>query len=103
MKCYDQAMQPDSSVTIVIDYDAPAKLMKWPSLNGERISVRDGANPYTIVSATLSNCVRRLATKSESQRHLYEIHTSPQPAFDTAVLPASEALAISERKEFPAE
>jgi hypothetical protein len=96
-------MQPDSPATIAIDYDAPAKLMKWPSLKGERISVRDGANPYTIVGATLANCIRRLAAKPESQRHLYEIHTSPQPAFDLGILPASEALTISERKDFPPE
>ena len=57
---------------------ASAKLKKWPSLNGERVSARDGAVPYTLVEASLADCIRRLATKPESQRHLYEIHTSDE-------------------------
>lgn len=68
---------------------ASAKLKKWPSLNGERVSARDGAVPYTLVEASLADCIRRLATKPESQRHLYEIHTS-----DETVLTAAEALAL---------
>ena len=68
---------------------ASAKLKKWPSLNGERVSARDGGIPYTLVEASLADCIRRLATKPESQRHLYEIHTS-----DETVLTAAEALAL---------
>jgi hypothetical protein len=66
--------------------------MKWPSLKGERISKRDGANPYTIVQTKLADCVRRLAGKPESQCHLYEIHTE-----DGTVLSAADALEMVKR------
>jgi hypothetical protein len=72
-----------------INLETPAKLMKWPSLKGERISPEDGAAPYTIVQASLADCVRRLLSKPESQRHLYEIHTS-----DGTVLSAANAIAL---------
>lgn len=79
-----------------INYDAPAKLKKWPSLKGERISAQDGAVPYTIVQSSLADCVRRLLSKPESQRHLYEIQTS-----DGTVLSAADALAIAMRIDHP--
>lgn len=66
--------------------------MKWPSVNNERVTKRDGAVPYTIVGTSLSDCIRRLATKPESQRHLYEIHTA-----DGTVLSATDALSSLER------
>lgn len=69
------------------DNDIPAKLMKWPSVRGERVSARDGAIPYAILHAPLRNCVERLRAKPESARHLYEIHL---PGGD--VLSADDAL-----------
>ncbi len=66
--------------------------MKWPSLKGERISKRDGAIPYTIVQTKLADCAHRLATKPESQRHLYEVHTA-----DGTVLSAADALEMVKR------
>jgi hypothetical protein len=35
-----------SSAGIHIDFNAPAALRKWPSLNNERISASLGARPY---------------------------------------------------------
>jgi hypothetical protein len=66
--------------------------MKWPSVSGERVSKRDGASPYTIVETKLADCARRLASKPESQRHLYEIHTG-----DGTVLSAADALEMVKR------
>lgn len=91
-------MTGSNSMEIAINYDAPAKLMKWPSINNERVSKRDGAVPYTIVATSLSDCIRRLATKPESQRHLYEIHTS-----DGTVLSAADAIALQNDQPPPEE
>ena len=41
----------------------------------------DGAVPYTLVEASLADCIRRLATKPESQRHLYEIQPATRPCY----------------------
>ena len=79
------------------DSDIRAKLMKWPSLRGERVSARDGAIPYTILQAPLPDCVDRLRTKPESTRHLYEIHLP-----GGAVLSADEALHADDQQP-PAE
>jgi hypothetical protein len=77
---------------IAIDYDTPAKLMKWPSLNGERVSARDGAVLYTVFHGTLAECIQQLQEKVASQHHLYEIHTG-----DGTVLSATDAIASLER------
>jgi len=64
-----------------IDFNAPAVLRKWPSLNNERRTESPG--PYLLLDGTLDDCIRGFVAKPVSMRHLYEIHTSPQP-------PASE-------------
>lgn len=69
--------------------DTTAKLMKWPSLNGERISPKDGASPSTIMHGSLRDCVDALRAKSEASHKLYEIHTG-----DGATMSAAEALAL---------
>jgi hypothetical protein len=69
--------------------DATAKLMKWPSLSGERISPKDGASPYTIMHGSLRDCTDALRGKPEASRKLYEIHTG-----DGAIMSAAEALAL---------
>jgi hypothetical protein len=60
-----------------IDFDAPAILRKWPSLNNERIPNAWGGVPYLIFEGTLDECIKQFMSKSVSQ-HLYEIHTKPQ-------------------------
>jgi len=67
---------PDSEVQI--DFDAPAALRKWPSVNNERVSASLGARPYLIIDGTLDECIRKFMSQPISQRHLYEIHTAPQ-------------------------
>ncbi len=72
--------------------DTTAKLMKWPSLNGERISPKDGASPYTIMNGSLRDCVDALHGKPEASHKLYEVHTG-----DGAIMSAAEALALVPR------
>ena len=68
-----------------VNFDAPAVLRKWPSLHSERRT--EGAGPYLLVDGTLEECIRELIGKPTPVRHLYEIHTSPQPPLAGAVLP----------------
>lgn len=69
-------MKPDQDTKI--DFLAPAALMKWPSVNKERVSAALGARPYTIIAGTLDECMRKFMSQPVSQHHLYEIQTAPQ-------------------------
>jgi len=80
-----------------INFDAPAALRKWPSLNKERIS---NANPYSIVEGTLDECIRQFTSKPISQQHLYEIHTAPQGELITAVLSAKQIIDLARLRDF---
>ena len=60
-----------------VNFSAPASLRKWPSLGNQRSG--EAANPYLLLDGTLDDCLRRLMAYAASTRHLYEIHTAPQP------------------------
>jgi hypothetical protein len=89
-----------SSTDVHIDFNAPATLRKWPSLNNERISASLGARPYLIVEGTLDECIRQFLAKPASQRHLYEIHTAPQTDLVSAVLSAEHIVEIARLRDF---
>ena len=57
-----------------INFDAPAVLRKWPSLNNQRRT--EGPGPYLLIDGTLDECIREFIAKPAPMRHLYEIHTS---------------------------
>jgi hypothetical protein len=80
-----------------IDFDAPAVLRKWPSLNNERIG---SATPYLVVEGTLDDCIRQFVLKPISQLQLYEIHTAPQGDVITAVLSAQQILELTRLRDF---
>jgi len=80
-----------------INFDAPAVLRKWPSLNKGRIS---NATPYFIVEGTLDECIREFTSKPTSQHHLYEIHTAPQGELITAVLSAEQIIELARLRDF---
>jgi len=80
-----------------INFNAPADLRKWPSVNSERVS---GSQPYLLVEGTLEECVRHFIAKPTSQRHLYEIHTNPQSDLVTAVLSAKHIVEIARLRNF---
>lgn len=68
----------DSELTASgINFEALATFRKWPSLNGQRRI--DSAGAYLLLNGTLDECIRQFLTKPVSTRHLYEIHTLPQP------------------------
>ena len=81
-----------------VNFNAPATFRKWPSLNNQRRT--DGGNPYMLLEATLGECLRQFMSKPESHRHLYEIHTSPQPPLITDVLSGEIVADIVRLREF---
>jgi hypothetical protein len=85
---------------VQINFDAPAILRKWPSLNHERVGATLGARPYFIAEGTLDDCIRQFMSKPASQHHLYEIHTAPQGELVSAVLSAKLILEIARLRDF---
>jgi hypothetical protein len=79
-----------------INFEAPAVLRKWPSLQNER----RGSAPYEIVSGTLGECLKMLITKPSSTSHLYEIHTLPQPRLVSAVMSGEDAAELARLRDF---
>ena len=77
----------------MIDFEAPAVLRKCPSLRGDRRT--EGTLPYLLVEGSLDECVRVLMAKPATVRHLYEIHTAPQPSLVSSVLSRTGAAAGS--------
>ena len=80
-----------------MNFDAPAALRKWPSLNNERIS---NARPYLVSDGTLDECVRQFMSKPASSHHLYEIHTAPQGELITAVLSVEQIVELARLRDF---
>ena len=89
---------PDSEVQI--DFDAPAALRKWPSVNNERVSASLGARPYLIIDGTLDECIRKFMSQPTSQRHLYEIHTAPQSDLVSSVLSGEHIVELARLRDF---
>ena len=79
-----------------VDFEAAASLRKWPSLNNQRHAVA----PYTVVGGTLDECIRAFMAKPASARHLYEIHTSPQPPLVSAVLSGELIAELARLRDF---
>ena len=80
-----------------INFHAPAVLRKWPSLANQRT---EGASPYLLVDGTLYECLRELMTKPTITRHLYEIHTAPQPPFVNAVSSGELIVELARLRDF---
>jgi hypothetical protein len=81
-----------------IDFDAPAVLRKWPSLNNQRLTESSG--PYLLVDGTLDECIREFMAKPASTRHLYEIHTSPQPPLVSPILSEEIVAELARLRDF---
>jgi hypothetical protein len=81
-----------------VNFDAPAVLRKWPSLRSERRT--EGTGPYLLVNGTLDECLRELMAKPASMRHLYEIHTSPQPPLVSSVLSGEHVVELARLRYF---
>ena len=83
-----------------INFDAPAVLRKWPSINHERVSASCGATPYLIADDTLDECIQRIMSQPPSQHHLYEIHTAAQSDLVSAVLSAAHIVELARLRDF---
>ena len=83
-----------------INFDAPATLRKWPSLNNERVNASLGARPYMIIEGTLDECIQRFMSQPTSQHNLYEIHTAPQSDLVTAILSAEHIVELARLRDF---
>jgi hypothetical protein len=81
-----------------VDFAAPAVLRKWPSLNNERRT--EGTSPYLLTESTLNVCIEQLMAKPAVQRHLYEIHTSPQPPLVTSILSGEHVVELARLRDF---
>ena len=81
-----------------INFDSPATLRKWPSLNNERL--QEGRSAYLVFEGTLDECIKGFKAKPESSRHLYEIHTAPQPPLITEVLSGEQLVELVRLRDF---
>jgi hypothetical protein len=81
-----------------VNFDAPAILRKWPSLNNERRLA--GPGPYLLVDGTLDECIREFMAKPASMRHLYEIYTSAQPPLVSPILSGEHVVELARLRDF---
>jgi len=81
-----------------VNFDLPATLRKWPSLNNERL--REGRSAYLVFEGTLDECIREFMAKPEPSRHLYEIYTAPQPPLITDVLSGEHVVELARLRDF---
>ena len=90
--------QPPAVPAPHINFEAPAVLRKWPSLNNQRRT--EGPGPYLLIDGTLDECIREFMAKPAPMRHLYEIHTSPQPPLVADVLSGEIVAELARLREF---
>ena len=81
-----------------INFDSLATLRKWPSLHNERL--QEGRIAYLVFEGTLDECIKEYKAKPESSRHLYEIHTAPQPPLITEVLSGEHVVELARLRDF---
>ena len=85
---------------VQVKFDVPASLRKWPSHRNERITDTPYPEPYLLVDGTLDECIKEFMGKHASQRHLYEIHTVPQPPLIAAVLSADVITELARLRDY---
>jgi hypothetical protein len=81
-----------------VDFGAAAALRKWPSRNNQRRT--EGTGPYLLFDGTLDECIREFMARPVAQRHLYEIHTSPQPPLVTTILSGEHVVELARLRDF---
>lgn len=80
-----------------VDFGALAALHKWPSLGNQR---RPDRASYQVSEGTLDECISAFMAKPAPTRHLYDIHTAPQPPLVTDILSPEHVLELSRLREF---
>jgi hypothetical protein len=81
-----------------VNFDLPATLRKWPSLNNERL--KEDTSAYLVFEGTLDECIKEFMAKPESSRHLHEIHTAPQPPLLTEVISGEHIVELARLRDF---
>jgi hypothetical protein len=89
---------PTAGSTDHVNFSAPASLRKWPSLGNQRSG--QAANPYLVLDGTLDECLRKLMAHAASTRHLYEIHTAPQPPLVRDVMAGETVAELARVRDF---
>ena len=88
----------DAPVTVSkVDFGALAVLHKWPSLGNQR---RLDRAPYQLSEGTLDECISAFMEKPAATRHLYEIHTAPQPPLVTDILSPEHVIELARLREY---
>jgi hypothetical protein len=80
-----------------LNFAASATLHKWPSLGNRR---REDRTTYLVLEGTLDQCISALMALPETTRHLYEIHTAPQPPLVTDILPSESIAELARLRDF---
>ena len=101
-RVYSGEQQKDqmSETGMQIDFSAPAALIKWPSINNERARAVLWPHPYLVIDGTLDECIGKFLEMPAGQRHLYEIHTTPQTELVTTVMSAEHIVEIVRLRDF---
>ena len=58
----EEEKEGEAWVSKRFDFNAPAVLRKWPSMNNERIPKAWGAIPYLIREGPLADCIRKFGS-----------------------------------------
>ena len=90
-------------VTMVstINYDAPATLHKWQSLERKRASDPPTFGSFQEWSGTLAGCVKQYLAKPDSEKSLYDIMVGEDAGVGETILGSPVINEIAEREDFP--
>ena len=80
-----------------VNFQAPAVLRKWPSLNNRR---RDDREPYVVCEGTLELCITEFMTKPAAARELYDIRTAPQPPLIPPIVEVQHVAELARFRNF---
>jgi hypothetical protein len=85
---------------VKVSFAAAASLRKWPSIRGQKLAELRYPNPYTLLEGTLGECLREFMRKPPTQRHLHEIHTSPQDPLVSEIVSEGQAVELARLQSF---
>jgi len=85
---------------VKVSFAAVASLRKWPSIRGQKLAELKYPSPYTLLEGTLGECLREFMRKPPTQRHLYEIHTSPQDPLVSEIVSEGQAVELARLNSF---
>jgi hypothetical protein len=89
-----------SKESLQTNFSAAAVLKKWPSKNNERATDARWPIPYMVFDGTLDECITKFLALPAGQRHLYEIHTTPQGDLVPKIISAELAVEFARLRDF---